>query len=100
MRWMQRNGGNKTSEFVFLSEIILRVSVDTGNFLSLKEFGYEFSKPQSFEFSFRTNDNWSSERTCVRCSAKTAQRIAICLYFQMFNVKEVSSVTSQSFSGV
>lgn len=38
---MQRNGGSKISEFVLLSNIILAVSVDTGNFVSQKKFNYE-----------------------------------------------------------
>lgn len=49
---MPRRGDNKISEFVLLSEMMLRVSVDTGNCVGLKEFYCESFKKKATIFSF------------------------------------------------
>lgn len=65
--------------------------MDIGNFVSLKEYNYEsFQKPNPNEFSFTSNDNWSSERTYIQCSVKAATLPLVyifkCLMLQKFNL--------------
>lgn len=96
---MPRRGDNKISEFVLLSEMMLRVSVDTGNCVGLKEFYCESFK--------KKNNNLFILPSQAMTIGAVKEHVVFCkgsethyhlLNFQTFNV--IWSVTSQSFSGV
>lgn len=87
---MQRNGDSKISEFVLPSNIILRVSVDTGNFVNQKELDYEsFQKSSLLNFPSQAVTIASVKNIHIWCSAKAAKHFTTSLHFQMFNVIEV-----------
>lgn len=88
MQWMPRSGDNKISEFVLLSEIMLRVSVDTGNFISLKEFYYEsFKNPIFFNFPSQPMTIGAVKEHVVFSKGSETHYHSLC--FQPFNVIEV-----------